>query len=202
MAGMFGLVVAGRLVQTDFCIVSEREAVVEIPDADSINHIVVFLTGTTPFPNGMGGAVYIRWPDGDGSANWHLLGTISNEKPSVIFKVAQLSKASGTSENIFTNNMEETSHGSAQVGIVVESIASLEEKTAAEGTAASRQSTLMEMGSKIARWVVHHAESFAVAVPDGDGRSVEVVPLSAIHDWFNTFSRRFQQNPNFWRTLN
>lgn len=28
----------------------------EIPDADSINHVVVFLTGVQPFPNGTGGS--------------------------------------------------------------------------------------------------------------------------------------------------
>lgn len=31
-----------------------------MPDADNINHIVVFLTGTVPFPNGMGGAGKIK----------------------------------------------------------------------------------------------------------------------------------------------
>ncbi|GMT06648.1 hypothetical protein PENTCL1PPCAC_28822, partial [Pristionchus entomophagus] len=200
MSGMFGLVVAGRLVQTDFRIVSDREAVIEIPDADSINHIVLFLTGACRFPEGMGGSVYIRWPDGNGASNWHLLGSISNEKPSVIFKVAQLKKASGSSENMFSNHMEAISHGSAQLGIQVESLQV--ERTAAEGTAAEKQSTLMEMGWKIARWAVHHAESFAVSVPSGEGRSVDVVPLSAMHEWLSTFGRRFQQNPNFWRSLN
>ncbi|GMR47964.1 hypothetical protein PMAYCL1PPCAC_18159, partial [Pristionchus mayeri] len=202
MSEMFGLVVAGRLVQTDFCIVSEREAVVEITDADSINHIVLFLTGVCPFPDGMSGAVYIRWPEGNGSSNWHFLGQISNDKPSVIFKVAQLKKASGSSENMFNNHMEEICHGSAQVGILVEKNEALEGKTAAEGTAASQQSTLMEMGYKIARWVVHHAESFSVSVPNGEGRTVEMVKLATIHEWYNMFARRFQQNPNFWRSLN
>lgn len=56
MAGMFGLIVAGRLVQTDFCIVSEREVAIEIADAESINHLTLFLTGVSPFPVGMAGA--------------------------------------------------------------------------------------------------------------------------------------------------
>eukprot|EP00080_Pristionchus_pacificus_P010854 PDM70874.1 hypothetical protein PRIPAC_44270 [Pristionchus pacificus] len=163
MAGMFGLIVAGRLVQTDFCIVSEREVVIEIADAESINHLTLFLTGVSPFPVGMAGAVFIRWPERSESPNWHFLGSLSNEKPSVIFKVAQLNKASGSSEKMFSNNMEEITHGSAQLGIQVERVESIEEKCAAEGTAASQQSTLTEMGWKIAR---------------------------------------FEQNPNFWRSLN
>jgi hypothetical protein len=30
--------------------------VITIPDADNINHLVVFLTGTSPFPEGFGGS--------------------------------------------------------------------------------------------------------------------------------------------------
>lgn len=46
-------------VQTDFAAVSETEVLIEIPEADSINHIVLFLTGTVAFPAGMGGAGWV-----------------------------------------------------------------------------------------------------------------------------------------------
>ena len=36
--------------------VDETKFVINIPDADSINHIVVFMTGQTPFPEALGGA--------------------------------------------------------------------------------------------------------------------------------------------------
>lgn len=71
---MFGVIVSGRLVriyrrkqiifyrfhlllqvQTEFQQISETQVVTTIPDADNINHIVVFLTGTMPFPGGTGG---------------------------------------------------------------------------------------------------------------------------------------------------
>ena len=35
---------------------SENQILFNIPDADSINHIVVFMTGQVPFPDGLGGA--------------------------------------------------------------------------------------------------------------------------------------------------
>ena len=53
----------------------------------------VFLTGQTPFPDGMGGAVYMAWPPKDPlltaaqAAAWQFLGVVTNEKPSAIFKV-------------------------------------------------------------------------------------------------------------------
>lgn len=43
-------------VQTEFQQVSETKYVITIPDADNVNHIVIFLTGTVPFPEGLGGA--------------------------------------------------------------------------------------------------------------------------------------------------
>ena len=43
---MFGLIVAGRLVSTNWEQVSPTNVVAEITDADNVNHIVIFLTGS------------------------------------------------------------------------------------------------------------------------------------------------------------
>lgn len=43
-------------VQTDFQQIGETQFLITVNDADNINHIVVFLTGAVPFPEGMGGA--------------------------------------------------------------------------------------------------------------------------------------------------
>ena len=86
---------AGRLVNTSFREVDATHCVVDMEDVGSFNHIVVFLTGQTPFPEGTGGAVYFSWPDneaqsgGGGATPWQFLGMISNQKPSAIFKVAK-----------------------------------------------------------------------------------------------------------------
>ena len=50
--------------------------------------MVIFLTGIQPFPDGFGGSVYFCWPKMQTS--WHLLGYISNQKPSAIFKIAKV----------------------------------------------------------------------------------------------------------------
>lgn len=58
---MFGLIVTGQLVQTDFQLVGEKQFLINIPKAENINHVVVFMTGAIPFPEGCGGLVYFRW---------------------------------------------------------------------------------------------------------------------------------------------
>lgn len=42
-------------VQTNFEFNGSTQFLITIPDADNINHIVVFLTGATLFPDGMAG---------------------------------------------------------------------------------------------------------------------------------------------------
>lgn len=47
----FGVIAAGRLPQIAEAIAPDKY-LLTIPDAESINHLVVFLTGTTPLPPG------------------------------------------------------------------------------------------------------------------------------------------------------
>ena len=87
---MFGLLLAGRLVDTSFCEVDPTHVLITVPNVESSNHLVVFLTGSRPFPDGMGGAVYFSWPDSTTPVpSWQYLGGISNAKPSAIFKIAK-----------------------------------------------------------------------------------------------------------------
>ncbi|KAG1752091.1 DUF775-domain-containing protein [Suillus lakei] len=80
---MFGCCVAGRLLQTDLQQVDETHALFEIPAAEKVNHVCVFLLGTVPFPDGFGATVHFFWP-GKGS---QVLGMLSNDKPSAIFRL-------------------------------------------------------------------------------------------------------------------
>lgn len=58
MASCFGLIISGRLVQTDFQQIDETKFLINIVDADNINYIVTFLTGITPLPLGSCASVY------------------------------------------------------------------------------------------------------------------------------------------------
>ena len=44
---MFGCLVAGRLLQTNLQQIDETKAAFEVPAAESINHVCVFLLGTS-----------------------------------------------------------------------------------------------------------------------------------------------------------
>ena len=76
-------------MQTDAQQVGPTQFVFNLLDVESIHHVVVFLTGVTPFPDGMGGAVYYCYPTPEGPAS-QLLGFIANTKPSAIFKLAKV----------------------------------------------------------------------------------------------------------------
>lgn len=77
---MFGCCVAGRLLQTNLQQVDQTHALFEIPAAEKVNHVCVFLLGTgehlhlfvtlalslipdpVPFPEGYGATVHFFWP--------------------------------------------------------------------------------------------------------------------------------------------
>ncbi|CAO4375538.1 unnamed protein product [Caenorhabditis nigoni] len=204
MSGIFGVIVSGR-TPIEVQPVSDSEFSCEILNADAINHVVVFLTGAQPFPEGVGGSVYIRWPTQDGG-NWHYLGFICNQKPSAIFKVAQLHKSDASHSNVFGGQqMMLYSSGSAQIGINAESLSIIEGRQAVEGTQASQQSTLVEFAEKMIRNLINHTESFSIRLPDPSsitGGTQEYIPVTAFQSWYNSFSRRFAANPYFWRALN
>lgn len=44
MSSCFGLIVSGRLVQTDFQLVEDNKFLINIPDADNINYLVISIS--------------------------------------------------------------------------------------------------------------------------------------------------------------
>ena len=75
-------------VQTDFQQVENNKFLITIPEADNINHLVVFMTGSCPFPDGMAGAGLST------KSLWSLI--ISNRR--FIYSLLQLSRSTGTTD--------------------------------------------------------------------------------------------------------
>ncbi|KAI1297289.1 Protein OPI10 -like protein [Halotydeus destructor] len=98
---MFGVVVSGRLPQVDFENVDQNKFLITIPEAGSINHVVVFMTGSAAFPPGMGASVYFSWPDPNMPPSWQYLGILSNDKPSAIYKITKLKGFGDSQRNSF-----------------------------------------------------------------------------------------------------
>lgn len=63
--------------------------------------------------------VYFSWPDPNKPPTWHLLGNITNEKPSAIFKISGLKQTNGANlQTGFSFGEQKMSHN-AQIGISV-----------------------------------------------------------------------------------
>ncbi|CAL7942732.1 unnamed protein product [Xylocopa violacea] len=220
---MLGIIVSGRLVQTDFQQIGENQFLITVPDADNINHIVVFLTGTIPFPDGTGGAgrcynilitlmlmylryflylfilpVYFSWPDPTAPPNWQFLGYISNAKPSAIFKISTLKKNHEfENSNLGIFGVGKISHV-AQIGVSVEPIGAIEQQAATVTEATSN--SFLEFVQKMLTSFLNYVSSFSVTQAQMTPNPTEnFVPLSTIQGWYETFERRLQQNPNFWK---
>ncbi|TMS37803.1 hypothetical protein L596_004662 [Steinernema carpocapsae] len=197
---IFGVIAAGRALQTDCVRVSETEFLFELPQASTINHIAVFLTGAIPLPAEI---VYARWPQLDGGVghgDWHFLGGLSANKPSAMFRFGQVNHQSAAAGHSMFAAGNATA-GSVLLGIHVGPIAELEQKVAELDTAPKKESTMSQFTTKMLTNLVNHVQSYAVAMPNPQmpSQSVEVVPLRVVQDWFNRFQQRLRLNPDFWK---
>ncbi len=178
--------------------------------AETVNHIVVFLTGQLPFSGGFGGSIYIGWPGPDGSiagvVSWQLLGYISNDKPSAIFKIARLKPTDTTTLNPFGQSMGALSTSmlatQALIGVSVEPLTEISQKTPSANTEASTISQFAEFSQKMLESLFNYATSFAVDPKHGMLNPAETyIPASALQQWYGNFQRRLQMDPKFWKSL-
>ena len=186
----------------------ENTFLLTLDHAEAINHIVVFLTGQIPFSDGYGGSIYIGWPGPDGTiqgVSWHLLGFISNEKPSAIFKIAKV-KPTVDAVNPFSQTMGALPASmlatQALIGVSVEPLLEIAQKTPSANTEASTVDQFTEFSQKMLENLFNFATSFAVDPKQGILNPSETyIPASALQQWYQNFQRRLQANPKFWKTL-
>ncbi|CAG5104338.1 Similar to AAEL010953: Protein OPI10 homolog (Aedes aegypti) [Cotesia congregata] len=167
---MLGIIVSGRLVQTDFQQISENQFLINVPDADNVNHIVIFLTGY-----------------------------ISNNKPSAIFRISDLKK-NHEFENANLGIFGAKISHSAQIGISVEPLSAIEPLSAL--VASTTTESHVKFAQKMIINFMNYVSSFSVTQSQmTPNPSENFVPLSSVQGWYETFERRLQQNPNFWKQL-
>ena len=142
--------------------------------------------------------VYFSWPDPTAPPNWQFLGYISNAKPSAIFKISTLKKNHEfENSNLGIFGVGKISHV-AQIGVSVEPIGAIEQQAATVTEATSN--SFLEFVQKMLTSFLNYVSSFSVTQSQMTPNPTEnFVPLSAIQGWYETFERRLQQNPNFWK---
>jgi hypothetical protein len=200
---MLGCLVAGRLVQTDPLRVAGDKFVFNLADYESVNHVVVFLLGTEPFPAGMGGAVYFSFPDpAAGGQVWQLLGFITNEKPSAIFKISGLKAGEAGGTHPFgTMGAASPAIFMAQVGVSVELLDQLAQQTPVSAATVSTVDPFMQFTQKMLDSLYNFACSFSVTQAQMTPSPSETfIPSSCILRWYENFQRRLAQNPTFWKS--
>ncbi|KAK1167997.1 protein Hikeshi-like isoform X1 [Acipenser oxyrinchus oxyrinchus] len=197
---MFGCLVAGRLVQTDVQQVAEDKFVFNLPDYETANHVVVFMLGTVPFPGGMGGAVYFSYPDPSGLPVWQLLGFITNEKPSAIFKITGLKSGEGGQHPFGMMSIPQTP-SVAQVGVSIEPLEQLVQQTPVASATVSTVDSFTQFTQKMMDSLYNFSSSYAVTQAQMTPNPSEMfIPASVILKWYENFQRRMVQNPNFWKS--
>jgi len=189
---MFGCIVAGRLIQTNLHLVDETHAVFELPSASTINHICVFLLGQVPFPEGYGATVHLHWP----GKGFQLLGEISNDKPSAIFRLRGTYSAHPTHTHAaFSHSGASQDNPSSEdvtaiLGISIEPLVDIQRQMSSLSSSLVRvepQNTPAQspvaLAEKIARHLFNYLSSFA----DAHGTPVNNAQLNAVTRWYESF---------------
>ena len=90
----------------------------------------------------------------------------------------------------------------ALIGIQVEQLSDIAQKTPATDTQASTVESLTEFSQKMLQNFFNFASSFAIDPTQTMLKPGETyLPSSVLQQWYTNFQRRLQMNPNFWKTL-
>ncbi|KAJ7443926.1 hypothetical protein B0H11DRAFT_2090232 [Mycena galericulata] len=191
---MFGCCVAGRLLQTNLQQVDETHAYFEIPAASAVNHVCVFLLGTVPFPDGYGCSVHLYWP----GKGFQLLGMLSNEKPSAIFRLRGSFAPSGTATPLAFSSMAMAQDPPAPasvdvtaiLGLAVEPLPDIAAQLAGAGALARPDAGvggLMRDPTLLAERVVKHLFNYVSGFTGGGVGPDVAVPMTLIVKWYESF---------------
>ncbi|KAF5372602.1 hypothetical protein D9758_005223 [Tetrapyrgos nigripes] len=193
---MFGCLVAGRLLQTNLQQVDETHALFELPNASTINHVCVFLIGTMPFPQGYGATVHFHWP----GKGFQLLGMLSNDKPSAIFRLRGSYTSSTTYDAFGNGQTTEASLPTDITAILGLSVEPLDQIAAQIATLPASVSKLNQDPSRdttvLAEKIVKNLFNYLAGFTGGGGpMSPDVpVPMGLIVKWYEGFMTKIKNS--------
>lgn len=186
---MFGCCVAGRLLQTNLTQVDETHAYFELPMASSINHVCVFLLGTVTFPDGYGATVHFFWP----GKGFQLLGMLSNDKPSAIFRLrgtfSSASAQNSNAQNVFSQqgSGQQGSDVTAILGLAIEPLAQIQaQMPSGQVSNALSKTPSVSDAVVLSENIVKHLLNYLNGFTGGAGGDI-AIPMSIIKRWYDSF---------------
>ncbi|KAJ6624759.1 hypothetical protein B0H10DRAFT_718115 [Mycena sp. CBHHK59/15] len=190
---MFGCCVAGRLLQTNLQQVDETHALFELPAASTINHVCVFLLGTVPFPEGYGCTVHFHWP----GKGFQLLGMLSNDKPSAIFRLRGTYTPALPTHSPFATPLSPSSGAlissstpdvTAILGLSIEPLPDIAAQLATLPHAKAPAPDAAHLAERIVAHLFNYVSGFApVGQGQGQGQADTAVPMALIVRWYESF---------------
>jgi len=186
---MFGCCISGRLPQTNLNQIDETHVTFLIPNAAAVGHIVVFLLGTIPFPPGYAATIHFEWP----GKGFQLLGMLSNEKPSAIFRLRGTWADSQSNSMVLASQIAPGADVVATLGISIEPVEAVQAQVAAlpsataagQAQAASTNPTIL--AERIVRHLFNHLSSFETNIG-----SQTLVPLAVIQKWYDNLQAKLR----------
>jgi hypothetical protein len=196
---MFGVILAGRPVLTEFTTISSTQLSITIPSVPHFSHIVVFLLPGAALPDGAAAAVYIQIPP---SAEFKFLGAVGNEKQSAIFKVREghASATQGGMEVEMTDGQALIEAGAdITIGISLQDLPSIQNLLAGQTVAPI---VVQPSVKDLAKHIMQNAFNFLASFADSRGapgkdQKENVVPLKAFEEWWSKFEKKVDMDPGF-----
>ncbi|KAF8513712.1 DUF775-domain-containing protein, partial [Hysterangium stoloniferum] len=181
----------GRPLQTNMQQIDETHAVFMLDNPSALNHVCVFLLGTALFPDGYAATVHLNWP----GRGFQLLGMLSNEKPSAIFRLrGTFTSETGSGPHVsFSTATSDISATNALVGISIEPIDSVYAQCANTPSGVTpavpngpmiKQIDPTTLAEKIVKHLFNYMSSFSV---NGGLAPDTFVPIGVITKWYDTF---------------
>ncbi|KAH9458844.1 hypothetical protein MJO29_009931 [Puccinia striiformis f. sp. tritici] len=198
---VFACIIPSRPVQTNVTHLPPNRFIFQFEDPGSINHLVVFLTGIVPLPEGYGASIHFQFPN---KPDWQLLGMLSGTKPSAIFRLkgtmvpSQLDWAS--------SGMTDMPTALATLGILVGPLAEIEAECGALNTALTVRgpsagsqpstSSLPQLAKAIGLNLFRYLASFSSTTFDNQ----TWIPISVLEKWWKQFEFKLANsiNPEQW----
>lgn len=190
----FGMLVPGGPVRNDFGPVDgsgtkfalQLRSPGDLPNPLTVNELVFFLGA--PLAAGQGVMVYWQLASGQEQSGFELLGSLTMDQPSQIFRT-------GWSEHDQFLSLSPHQPVTVTIGMSIEPLESI--RNVANTTSANANARRPLVAQKIAQDLYNFMQSFDSSGTGGSNGSM-VVPTNIFERWWKRFESKSQRDPSFF----